>query len=97
MRHILALAALFPAAAALAAGNPELGRKAHDSKCVACHVQTFGGDGTRVYTRSPRLVYDLASLAKRVAHCEKQATGDSIPDEEAHLVAYLNQRFYHFK
>ena len=61
MRRILLLA-LIAATPALAQhdafpfGDPKKGKTVLEAKCTGCHVQRFGGDGSGVYTRSPRRV-----------------------------------------
>ena len=97
MRPILTLILLAFAAAGHAAADPVKGKILHDKQCVACHVKQFGGDGTEVYTRSPRIVKDRAALSRRVAHCATQTGARWFPDEEEDVAAYLNQQFYHFK
>lgn len=97
MRHLLTLSLLALATSAVAAGNPKNGKILHDQKCVACHVQQFGGDGTAVYTRTPRMVKDRAALGRRVAHCATQSGAHWFPEEEEDVAAYLNQQFYKFK
>ena len=81
----------------LAATDPKVGKSLHDKQCVACHVDRFKGDGTKVYTRSPRLINDKVALGQRVATCASQINAGWFPDDEEHVAAYLNQRFYKFK
>ena len=90
----LLLALAMPAAAA---GDPKIGKTLHDQHCVSCHAREFGGDGSGIYTRSPRLVNDKTELAQRVAMCAALTGARWIPADEANVVAYLNQRFYKFK
>lgn len=80
-----------------AATDPKIGKSLHDKQCVTCHVDRFKGDGTKVYTRSPRLINDKVALGQRVATCASQINAGWFPDDEEHVAAYLNQRFYKFK
>ena len=95
---ILLLAALAGgASAAAAAGDPKLGKALHDKQCVACHAKMFGGDGNKIYTRTPRLINDRTALAQRVAMCSAQTGAKWFPEDEENVTAYLAQQFYKFK
>ncbi|MDO8931437.1 MAG: cytochrome c [Rhodocyclaceae bacterium] len=97
MRHSLILVLLAVATSSFAGGDPKLGKPLHDKQCVSCHVKQFGGDGSRIYTRSPRLINDRAALGQRVAACSAQTGAKWFPEDEEHVAAYLNQQFYKFK
>ncbi|OHC62063.1 MAG: hypothetical protein A2045_04125 [Rhodocyclales bacterium GWA2_65_20] len=97
MRPILTLALLALATSSYAAGDPVKGKALHDKRCVDCHIEQFGGDGNKVYTRPTRIVKDRAALSRRVAHCATQTGAKWFPDEEEDVAAYLNKQFYHFK
>lgn len=97
MRHLVTLSLLALATSAVAAGDPKNGKILHDQKCVACHVQQFGGDGSSVYTRRPRIVNDRAALSRRVTHCAVQSGAKWFPEEEEDVAAYLNQQYYKSK
>jgi mono/diheme cytochrome c family protein len=96
---LAALAALLAAsvAPAHAEGDAKAGKALHDKDCTACHARQFGGDGTKIYTRADRRVTTLAKLRAQVAACNTQLPTRYFPDEEEHVVAYLNQQFYKFK
>ena len=83
--------------AAVAAGDPKLGKALHDKQCVACHAKMFGGDGNKIYTRTPRLINDRTALAQRVAMCSAQTGAKWFPEDEENVTAYLAQQFYKFK
>ncbi len=96
--RILAFVFLLAAAAtASAAGDPKVGKALHDQQCVSCHARQFGGDGSGIYTRSPRLINDKTALAQRVAACAALTGAKWFPEDEQNVVAYLNQQFYKFK
>lgn len=57
----------------------------------------MGGDGTAMYTRLDRKVTTPEKLAAQVAVCNAELSTGYFPDEEAHVAAYLNLRFYRFK
>lgn len=97
MRALVLLSMAALAIPAAAAGDPTLGKALHDERCVSCHVERFGGDGTKMYTRSPRLINNKTALAQRVSMCAALTGAKWFPEEEENVVAYLNQRFYKFK
>lgn len=82
---------------ASAAGDPKLGKALHDQQCVACHAKMFGGDGSKIYTRTPRLINDRAALGQRVTMCAAQTGAKWFPEDEENVTAYLAQHFYKFK
>lgn len=85
------------ALAANAADAADSGKALHEKHCTACHVRLFGGDGNKVYTRSPRLISTPTALKQRVAACSAQTGAKLFPDEEEKIAAYLTQQFYKFK
>ncbi len=97
MRFFAFVFLLAAAATAAAAGDPKAGKTLHDKQCVSCHARQFGGDGSKIYTRSPRLIHDKTALAQRVAMCASQTNAKWFPEDEANVVAYLNQQYYKFK
>lgn len=97
MRTLALIGLLAFTASASAAGDPKVGKTLHDKQCVACHAKQFGGDGGKIYTRSPRLINDKTALRQRVAMCATQINAGWFPEEEENVAAYLNQQFYKFK
>jgi mono/diheme cytochrome c family protein len=97
MRFLTFISLLALATSAAAAGDAAIGKTLHEKNCVACHAKLFGGDGSKVYTRSPRLINNKTALAQRVAMCAAQTGAKWFPEDEEHVVAYLNQQFYKFK
>ena len=78
--------------------DPKAGAKLFDdAKCMACHAQRFGGDGSSSFTRPERRVKSTDALLKQVRACVTQLNVQWFPDEEGHVAAYLNQRYYKFK
>ena len=78
--------------------DPKAGAKLFDdAKCTGCHAQRFGGDGSSVFTRPEHRVRNAEALLKQVRACVTQLNVQWFPDEEEHVAAYLNQRYYKFK
>jgi hypothetical protein len=49
-----------------------------------------------MYTRADRKVTSPAKLDAQIAACNSQLATGYFPEEEAHIAAYLNLRFYKF-
>ena len=97
MRTAAALALLFLPAAALAAGDPAEGKKLVDEKrCETCHHNKTLGDAKAIYLRKDRKVTSLEKLKAQVALCNSELGLQLFPDDEEHIVAYLNQAYYKF-
>lgn len=97
MRFLALMSLLALATSAAAAGDPKIGKTLHDQQCVSCHAKQFGGDGSKIYTRSPRLINNKTALAQRVAMCAALTGAKWFPEDEENVVVYLNQQFYKFK
>ena len=77
-------------------GDSDNGRALHQGRSTTCHEARFGGDGSGIYTRSPRRVQSVEGLMKQVAFCNVQ-TGAGLNEHEVEdIVAYLNEAFYKF-
>ncbi|WP_374340349.1 hypothetical protein [Methyloversatilis sp.] len=69
-----------------------------EAQCENCHSDRYGGgDGTQIYLRSDRKVNTPAQLATQVSVCNSQLDTGWFPEDEAHVVAYLNKRYYKFR
>ena len=78
-------------------GDIKRGKELHDENCISCHANAYGGDGTSIYTRPDHKIESYEGLEKQVMRC-KTALGVSWPQDQIDdVVAYLNQKFYHFK
>ena len=77
-------------------GDPGTG-KTLLKPCTPCHERQFGGDGSRVYTRTDRIVHNPEQLLSRIRVCNTNASAGWFPEEEMHVAAYLNLTYYHFK
>lgn len=82
-------------AAQAGAGGPPAGKKLHDEKCVACHVQKSPfGDGDAIYRRSDSTVKSYQRLTTMVSLCNSELRLDLFPEDEQELVEFLNQTYY---
>jgi hypothetical protein len=95
-----AIGTIFLAAAlpAVAAGDPVEGKKlVEEHKCETCHHNKTYGDAKAIYLRKDRHVTSLQKLRTQVSFCNTELNLKLFPDDEDHIVAYLNQTYYKFK
>lgn len=78
-------------------GDPAKGQPLVDADCIACHAQRFNGDPDRMYLRPDHKVRTPGQLLTQVQTCNSQLSKKYFPEEEEHVAAYLNSRFYQFK
>ena len=83
-------------ATALLPGNAAKGKVALDAKCTACHVQMFGGDGSKVFTRKDRKTSSIEGLMGRVKGCNAKTGANLGKDDVDNIVNYLNTAYYKF-
>jgi len=96
MRPVLVLLIAAVAVPAFAA-DPVEGRKlVEQKKCELCHHNQTMGDAKAVYLRKDRKVTTLEKLRAQVAVCNSELNLQLFPDDEEHIVAYLNQSYYKF-
>jgi hypothetical protein len=96
MRPYLLLAALLPLSAL--AADPAEGKKlVAEKKCETCHHNKTMGDASAIYLRKDRKVTSMEKLKAQVAACNSGLGLQLFPDDEEHIVAYLNQAYYKFK
>jgi hypothetical protein len=95
MRYYLAF--LFAAASAFAAGDPvEGGKLVAEHHCETCHNNKTLGDAKAIYLRKDRKVTSMEKLQARVAFCNSELKLKLFPEDEEHIVAYLNATYYKF-
>lgn len=83
--------------AAAHAGDPDVGRKlVAEHRCETCHHNKTMGDAAAIYLRKDRRVTSLAKLKSQVAACNSQLGLQIFPDDEEHIVAFLNREYYKF-
>jgi cytochrome c553 len=93
---VIAAALAIAPVLANAQGDAAIGKRLADKDCNGCHVRQFGSV-ERIYVRPDRRVSTVAQLKAQVAYCNTQLGTHYFPDEEEHVVAWLNQQYYHFK
>jgi cytochrome c553 len=94
---LLLLAPLATMAQPFANGDAKLGQRLHDKSCISCHKRMYGGDGSEMYTRLDSRIKSAQDLLQRVAACNALVNAGWFPEEEEHVAAYLNQKYYKFK
>jgi hypothetical protein len=96
MRAYLVTVLLTAALPALAADPAEGKKLVEQKKCELCHHNQTMGDAKAVYLRKDRKVTTLEKLKAQVAVCNSQLNLQLFPDDEEHIVAYLNREYYKF-
>jgi hypothetical protein len=94
---LLPLCLLLAPGLGTAAGDPAEGRKlVAETKCEACHHNKTMGDAKAVYLRKDRKVTSMEKLKAQVALCNSELNLKLFPDDEEHIVAFLNETYYKF-
>jgi hypothetical protein len=88
---------LFASSFLAAAADPAQGRKlVEEKKCETCHHNKTMGDAKAIYLRKDRRVTSFEKLKAQVALCNSELNLQLFPDDEEHIVAYLDQAYYRF-
>jgi hypothetical protein len=88
---------LLVAVAGAIAADPALGRKlVAEKKCDICHNNKTMGDASAIYLRKDRRVTSLEKLKAQVSTCNTELNMQLFPEDEEHIVAYLNDTYYKF-
>ena len=94
---LLALLALGLPGGALAAADVAEGKKlVAEKKCEICHNNKTLGDAKAVYLRKDRKVTSMEKLKAQVAACNSQLNLGLFPEDEEHIVAFLDDTYYKF-
>ena len=97
MRYRLFAALACVPGAVFAGGDVEAGRKlVEEHRCEACHAAKTLGDAEAVYLRKDRKVTSLEKLKAQVAVCNSELNLQLFPDDEEHVVAFLDRTYYKF-
>ena len=80
------------------AADATRGKALHDPSCLTdCHAAKANGPANALYTRKTSLG-TLEKLKSQVSFCNQQILNTEWwPEDEADVVTYLNEAFYHFK
>jgi cytochrome c553 len=65
------------------------------NKCVACHQQKVGGDGSAIYKPAGR-INSASALQAMVEFCNTELSLGLFPDEVTSVAAVLNRDHYRF-
>ena len=79
------------------AADAATGRKlVEEKKCETCHHNKTLGDAKAVYLRKDRKVTSMEKLKAQVAVCNSELNLGLFPDDEEHIVKYLDDTYYRF-
>jgi cytochrome c553 len=67
-----------------------------ENKCVACHQQKVGGDGSAIYKPAGR-INSTGLLRGMVEQCNTELNMGLFPDEVTSIAAVINRDHYRFK
>lgn len=67
-----------------------------EKKCEICHNNKTYGDAKAVYLRKDRKVTSMEKLKAQVTACNSELNLQLFPDDEEHIVAFLNDTYYKF-
>lgn len=95
---LVALLAAFVGTSALAGPSAAEGRRlVEENKCETCHHNKTLGQAKAIYLRKDRRVTSLEKLKVRVAACNTELDIGLFPEDEEHIVAFLNDTYYGFR
>ena len=95
--RIVLFSFLLACASLATAADPAEGRKlVEEKKCETCHHNKTMGDAQAIYLRKDRRVTSIEKLKAQVALCNSELNLQLFPDDEEHIVAYLDQAYYRF-
>lgn len=79
------------------AGDAQAGEKLFEEyKCSSCHIDKVGGDGSAIFTRPDRMATRPEELVRLMTQCSGRIGKTLTVQEQQHLGAYLNRRYYRF-
>jgi MinD superfamily P-loop ATPase len=79
-----------------AADVAEGGKLVAEKNCEGCHASKTLGDAKAIYLRKDRKVTSTAKLKAQVALCNSELNLQLFPDEEEHIVRFLDETYYRF-
>ena len=79
-------------------GNAETGKALFEkNKCSSCHISTYGGDGSKMFTRADRKIKSASSLLTQITRCSSNLNLSLFDEDEENIAAFLNKNYYKFK
>lgn len=72
------------------------GKALIEKNCIGCHAESFGGDGSAIYTREFRKVKTSKGLVAQIRNCNTMLGLKWFEDEELNVAKYLNNTYYKF-
>ena len=82
---------------ALASPSAAEGKKlVEEKKCETCHHNKTYGDAKAIYLRKDRKVTSWEKLVSQVRACNSELNLQLFPDDEEHIVAFLDDTYYRF-
>ncbi len=95
---VLSLASSYVMANAFFANaDIKAGKALVEKNCVSCHVSSYGGDGSEIYTRPFRKVESSKGLVAQVRACNTNLNLQWFEEDEINASAYLNKQYYKFE
>ena len=76
--------------------DAKAGKALVTKNCISCHAESFGGDGSGIYTRENRKVKTSKALVSQVRSCNTMIGLKWFEDEELNVAKHLNQTYYKF-
>lgn len=80
-----------------ASGDAKIGKQMVEKNCISCHVSSYGGDGSGIYTREDHRVKTAKGLIAQIRNCNTNLGLKWFEDEEIHVASYLNKAYYKFE
>lgn len=97
MKTVLTVIAVFLFIPSVHAADPNRGKELYEARCTSCHVQMFGGDGSKIHTRADHKMNSLDALGKQVRLCTHNLNINWYDDEIQDVIHHLNTTYYKFK
>lgn len=79
------------------AADLKRGKQLYEAQCTSCHVQMFGGNGSKIHTRTDRKISSLSALGKQVRLCTNNLNISWYDDEIQDVIHHINTSYYKFK
>jgi len=75
----------------------EAGKALVEKNCISCHASSYGGNGSKIYTRPDHKVKSPTALTTQVRLCGTNLRLLWFEEEELNAAAYLNKAYYKFE